>query len=314
MLPIISVVIPLYNKAPYIKRAINSILTQTYSDLELIVVDDGSTDESSCIVSQCTDRRLRLITQPNSGVSAARNRGIAESHGKWIAFLDADDEWMPKFLERAIEFVKTHPFLVIIFTNVIGFVDKTVWLDCSFSQPRVLDNFFAFLVQNRGRGITSSSVMVQKQALETLGGFPIGVNRGEDVDIWIRLAMKSKVGFIPEVLTVYHNEVAGSGAMFPEPPFPEGVKTLRRLREGNEIPHNFARSSLMFENLLLLQYAKELTDYGNWAGAFRVLYGECRIRNCPKEDFVKIQCRLLFKGFLKKILRGKSNRGNYAAC
>ncbi|MDP8208206.1 MAG: glycosyltransferase family A protein [Candidatus Electryonea clarkiae] len=94
----ISVVIPLYNKEQYIARAIQSVLSQTYNDFELIVVDDGSTDASAKVVEEFNDPRQRLIRQPNAGECAARNRGIAESRTELIAFLDADDQWLPEHL------------------------------------------------------------------------------------------------------------------------------------------------------------------------------------------------------------------------
>ena len=99
MIPQVSVVIPLYNKAPYIDRALRSVLAQTFQDFEVIIVDDGSTDGGAKIVKSTTDKRIKLIQQKNSGVSAARNRGIQESKSKLIAFLDADDEWKSRFLE-----------------------------------------------------------------------------------------------------------------------------------------------------------------------------------------------------------------------
>jgi glycosyltransferase involved in cell wall biosynthesis len=98
----VSVVIPLYNKAPYIQRAIDSVLAQTYADFELIIVDDGSTDGSGDIVRQYADPRIRLIVQENAGPGAARNRGLREANAEYIAFLDADDEWLPMYLEEQL--------------------------------------------------------------------------------------------------------------------------------------------------------------------------------------------------------------------
>ncbi|MCM1218490.1 MAG: glycosyltransferase [Lachnospiraceae bacterium] len=97
--PAISVIIPLYNKEKVIKNTVNSVLSQTYSDFELVIVDDGSTDKSVQYINEITDNRIRLITQKNAGVSAARNRGVMESGGKWILFLDADDSLFPTCLE-----------------------------------------------------------------------------------------------------------------------------------------------------------------------------------------------------------------------
>ena len=106
---LVSVIIPLYNKARYIKRAVQSVLNQTFENFELIIVDDGSTDESLEIVRGITDDRLRVIQQANAGPGAARNRGMDESSGEFLAFLDADDEWTPHFLERTVLVLKEQP-------------------------------------------------------------------------------------------------------------------------------------------------------------------------------------------------------------
>src|SRR5579885_1362295 len=106
--PRLSVVIPLYNKAPHVARAIESVQRQSVRDFELIVVDDGSTDGGAGIVGAIDDSRIRLITQPNAGASAARNRGVGEARGELIAFLDADDTHNPLFLEEILGLAARH--------------------------------------------------------------------------------------------------------------------------------------------------------------------------------------------------------------
>ncbi|NIA10441.1 MAG: glycosyltransferase, partial [Nitrospiraceae bacterium] len=108
-MPKVSAVIPLYNKAPYIQRALRSVLAQIFQDFEIIVIDDGSTDDGAQIVKSIPDKRIRLIQQENAGVSAARNRGIKEAKGDLIAFLDADDAWKSEFLETILRLKKKFP-------------------------------------------------------------------------------------------------------------------------------------------------------------------------------------------------------------
>ena len=98
----VSIVVPLYNKAPYVRRALDSIAAQTLSDFEVIVVDDGSTDDGASIVANYGDSRVRLVRQPNVGPGAARNAGLAQAQGEFIAFLDADDQWLPTYLEESV--------------------------------------------------------------------------------------------------------------------------------------------------------------------------------------------------------------------
>jgi glycosyltransferase involved in cell wall biosynthesis len=291
----VSVVIPLYNKVRHIQRAVESVLSQSFSTFELIVVDDGSTDGSGDVVRHIADSRIRMIVQPNAGESAARNRGVAEAHTNWVAFLDSDDEWMPRFLERVVEAAEARPSLVGVFTNISSFSENRPWLACRFSETRAFENYFAFSLLNDGRGMTSSSSFVRRQNLEAAGGFPVGIHRGGDIDTWSRLALQGEVAYVPEVLAVFHNEVSGSATLFPKPVYPECVTTLRRLRKANRIPRPFIKSSLIFEQRLLLQYAKELTDYGDWSAAMRILHYECQIGHCPKRLFLNVQLRLLVK-------------------
>lgn len=114
----ISVIIPLYNKAHTIVNTLNTVLNQTYQNFEIIIVNDGSTDNGIEVIKQnFNDSRIRIINQSNAGVSAARNRGIQESHGTWISFLDADDEWMPDYLETVAQITNNCNDNLIIITG-----------------------------------------------------------------------------------------------------------------------------------------------------------------------------------------------------
>ncbi len=129
-MPLVSVVIPTYNRAETIMRSLNSVLSQTFQDYELIVVDDGSTDHTYDIIKDL-DPRLKIISQPNQGVSAARNNGIRASRGKYIALLDSDDEWNPLYLEACISFLSNHPDENVVHTEFIWKLRK----DYSEVQP-----------------------------------------------------------------------------------------------------------------------------------------------------------------------------------
>ncbi|MCK4820742.1 glycosyltransferase family 2 protein, partial [bacterium] len=118
-MPAISVVIPVYNKKAFIGRALLSAIRQSFRDIEIIVVDDGSTDQSSDVIKSIRDPRIKLISQNNQGVSAARNRGIAEASGNYVAFLDADDEWLPNYLETIMRMYRKFPDVGACASNYI---------------------------------------------------------------------------------------------------------------------------------------------------------------------------------------------------
>ena len=205
----ISVVIPLFNKAPFVRRAVDSVLRQSCSDFECIVVDDGSTDGGGEIVKGIRDSRLRVIRQPNGGVSAARNRGITEAVHPLVALLDADDEWLPGFLDAGLALHRQRPGLVACFSNYRhAGTDRPAFCGTA-SGSRELGDYFAFCLSNGGRGMWTSAVMANRERLISAGGFPLNRSMGEDLDTWARLAWSGGIGFIPDVLAVYH---LGDGA------------------------------------------------------------------------------------------------------
>jgi glycosyltransferase involved in cell wall biosynthesis len=206
----ISVVIPLYNKAAYIARAIDSVLSQTYVDFELIVVDDGSTDGGGDIVRQFTDSRIRLIVQDNGGVSVARNRGIQEARAELVAFLDADDEWQLCYLERMLIALNRFAEGVAVFSN-FAFSSpnntRVAAIRCDeMRSPWLIDDYFRFVVYH-GMGMCSSGVIIKRKAFIKAGGFPDGRKAGEDLDTWFRLACVGKIVFVPQVLATYYTGI-----------------------------------------------------------------------------------------------------------
>lgn len=203
----VSVVIPLYNKARHIARAIDSVLAQVYRDFEIIVVDDGSTDGSSDIVRQITDPRLRLITQANAGVSAARNRGIQESSCELIAFLDADDEWMPNHLETLIALRSKYPEAGIYATAYRFCEGKKTWrpafVHCvADPEGGLLEDYFQAALGPPP--IWTSAAMIPKHVFTEAGLFPVGMRRGEDLHTWARIALRYRIAWSPVEGAIYH--------------------------------------------------------------------------------------------------------------
>ena len=204
----ISVVIPLYNKEKSIASTLRTVLSQTFSDYEIVIVNDGSTDNSVAEVEKVRDDRIRLIHQQNAGVSAARNRGIEEAKGELIAFLDADDEWKPEYLATQYHLSQKYPECSVFvcnyeFRDTAGKVTSTIIRKLPFAgEDGILSNYFE-IASCSNPPICSISIMVKKNAIQAIGGFPIGIKSGEDLLTWARLAYKYKIVFSKKVCACY---------------------------------------------------------------------------------------------------------------
>ena len=235
----VSVVVPLYNKARHIGRAVASLLAQTLSDFEVVVVDDGSTDGGSDIVRGISDPRIRLISQDNAGVSAARNRGIEESRGDLVAFLDADDEWDPRFLAVVTALRSRYPHAGIYATAYRYQQGGVAWrprfVGCvERSEGGLLDDYFRAAMAQAP--VWTSAAMVPKRVVGEVGGFPVGVRRGEDRHMWARIALRYPVAWSPVDGAVYHLS-ADNRACISNPPggdVAEGEVIEEFLRSGCE--------------------------------------------------------------------------------
>ena len=209
-----SVIIPLYNKAPYIRKALESVLAQTYADYELIIIDDGSTDGSAEIaeaILQDPASRLiassphRLIRQANSGVSAARNAGVAQSHGDYLAFLDADDWWEPTYLECMAQLIADYPEAGLYACNYVYY--KPGKTHVALNIPTGYINYPKAYYESNAMPIWTGAAMIQRKVFEEMGGFPIGIKLGEDFLLWAKTAMHYPVAFMNEALAWYNNDV-----------------------------------------------------------------------------------------------------------
>lgn len=207
--PTISVVIPLYNKEKTVKRALDSIMKQTVLPQEIIVVDDGSTDGSRAVVEQEHNPLIRLLGQENSGVSAARNRGIREARGALIAFLDADDEWEPGYLSEIVHLIEIAPGCGVYSTSYKIVIDENLTKPIRLKKLIFESNQVVFLnyfqVASRSHPpIWSSAVVIKKECFGKIGGFPEGVTSGEDLLTWAKLAINYKIAYSLQPLSKFH--------------------------------------------------------------------------------------------------------------
>lgn len=203
----ISVVIPLYNKEKTIIRALESILKQSVLPKEIIIVDDGSTDNSLHLVSDFNHHLIKVVEQKNSGVSSARNKGVEVSSFEWVAFLDADDEWKEYFLVNIFEVYERHPGVSIIATafqiQADNLTTSIELKNIQFEKLGVMDNYFEVSASSPFP-IHPSSIVVLKSALLSVGGFPEGIISGEDLLTWARLASKFKIGYHLSPSSIFH--------------------------------------------------------------------------------------------------------------
>jgi len=198
----ISVVIPTYNRPALLRNSINSVLSQTYRDFELIVIDDCSSDNTPGVLEDFRDERLKVIrNSSNKGIAAVRNIGVTSSQGKYIAFLDDDDEWLPDKLEKQLKIMENGPeSLGCVYSGrlTIGPDGREV---VSTSIPRYRNKVLnELLLENF---ITTSTVLIKISCFDKAGIFDEEIPYGEDYDMWIRIAEDFEYDFAPEPLTKY---------------------------------------------------------------------------------------------------------------
>jgi glycosyltransferase involved in cell wall biosynthesis len=202
---LVSIVIPNYNYAHYLREAIDSVLAQTYPEIEIIVVDDGSTDESKDILKSYGGQ-IKAVIQQNQGVSAARNNGVSKSSGQFISFLDADDSWLPAKIEKQVERFLADKTLGLVHVGVVE-VDT----DGDFLLNRVEglegDVSIELLLIKQSILGGGSGLMVPRSVFDEVGGFDKRLSTSADWDFFYQISNRYPVGFIPEILLKYrvHN-------------------------------------------------------------------------------------------------------------
>ncbi len=202
--PLVSVIIPTYNRAHLIGRSIQSVLNQTYLDFEIIVVDDGSTDNTEEVIKvfQEHDKRIRFIRHENNkGAAASRNTGITAAKGEYIAFQDSDDEWFPQKLEKTLNILEAHKNIDFIFSygkivkakEIIGDVGKTPGVN-RISKKKLMIKLFTY------NFIPTQGVIVKKEKIIEVGGFDENIYSASDHELWLRLAPICNVYFVDKPL------------------------------------------------------------------------------------------------------------------
>lgn len=213
-MPFLSVIIPLYNKESFIQNTLQSVLNQTYTDFEVIIVNDGSTDRSLEIVSEFKNDKIIVINQQNSGASATRNKAILEAKTNYIAFLDADDYWFPNHLEELVKLIQDFPNCGMYCSRYQTIIAKNHTINNSFyySFPDefrgIIPDFFGASLINRVA--TSSSIIVPKKTILENNGFNTKISSGQDLELWTKIAINNKVAINNTISAIYHFEASNS--------------------------------------------------------------------------------------------------------
>jgi len=202
----ISVVIPLYNKEKSILSIIQSVVNQTFTDYELLIVDDGCTDKSAAVAASYPDTRIRIIHKENGGVSSSRNRGIMEAKGEYVALLDADDQWDMKYLEEQMRMVNDYPDAAMWGINFAETRNGQIIRTLATGLPEGYRGYVEDYFEMKGRVsdlFCSSSVVIRKEVFEKVGMFDERLKYSEDNDMWWRILATYPVAYYDRYMVFY---------------------------------------------------------------------------------------------------------------
>jgi glycosyltransferase involved in cell wall biosynthesis len=254
--PAVSVIIPTYNSASFLRETIESVLGQTYSDFEVIVVDDGSTDETERVM-RSFGARVSYVKQENRGVSAARNHGIKLARARYVAFLDSDDLWVPQKLAEQIPLLDEDPEIGLVYSDW-AVVSKRGATEPSFhtSRPAASGHVFNELVQT-GFILTSGTV-VRRSCLDDVGDFDESLSVAEDYDLWLRISYRWKVAVVNKALVIKRSWDGSLSTNFPKTALGRITLFQKALRDN---PDMTARSRQLVRRQLASSYWDVGYDY-----------------------------------------------------
>ena len=303
MAPLVSVVIPVYNGAPTIGRALNSVFDQSFTDYEVVICDDGSTDDTPAVLAGFGDR-IRVIRQDNRRFPAARNAAVAASKGDLIALIDHDDQWLPRKLEVSVAALQSDPTAALVYTDVtvVDEAGKT-----SRASPVGPDTAHAPSMEEmltRIWPIMPSTVVMRRTAFDRAGGFTESL--GEDLDFWPRLREQGNFIYLPDRLVRFT-----FGQLYPKilkrDVGPNGFLDLIRARWGSRadgLAHDFMRHRVrMISNAGVIEMSR-----GNMAGARQCFIRVLRYDRLHAKSYMRI-ARTFLPARMRRALGGRAARG-----
>lgn len=308
-----SVIIPAYNAEKFIMKSIKSVLAQIYTDFELIIVDDGSIDGTKAQIKQFNDDRIRYIYQENGGVSVARNKGIIESKGEFICFLDADDEWKPNHLEVLCELIEKYSNCGIYITgydirlNNGSIIHKSQDLFKKIPEENFTsDDGYDVLIKH-GYFCHTNTICCRREVFDKVGLFEIGVKNGEDDDMWYRVFAYYPVAISKKTTTIYNRDncgATGQRTMASETPFLSRVDSLL---ESVEVPQNRKISLLYWVERNKLSRARKYILVGNKSEALKTLKTVAVNKVNKKKYFQTVLCMIIPVKLIQKFIDRRDN-------
>lgn len=275
----VSIIIPLYNKANCIKKTLDSILAQSFQDFEIIIVNDGSTDNSVNIVASFKDSRIRLFSKNNGGVSSARNYGISHAQYKLICFCDADDTWDIDYLQTIINLQNKYPECGM-YATAYRKISPNGTIKIVSIGNKTTDFIITDLCDKKNiYNIQTSAICVKKEIFKTLTGFKEGVKTGEDLDMWLRIACKYTIAYYNQPKTSYFLETENNT-------FKTKVKFRFPYWTWYNYPYPNKKSLYLLTNKRIANTIKDAFLEKKFIFAFKIL---CKMRNV----FPFIICQIL---------------------
>jgi glycosyltransferase involved in cell wall biosynthesis len=265
----ISVVIPMYNKADQIASTLNSVLMQSVKPREIIVINDGSTDRGPDIVRRFEAMGVRLVNQTNQGASVARNHGLELANQDYVAFIDADDQWLPNHLATLTQLIEKWPQAVLLSTSHLIKRDG-IFYSAKSSLPTgwegCIQNFFSSFAKGLSL-VNSSTACVKRRLAIELGGFPVNVTRGEDIILWVRLALRGLVAHKAVATAVYNQESKNRCTLMRTYELPGSLVYLSQLLASNDLGPNLRKDVATLLDHMATITAAGLHLNGDTAGA-----------------------------------------------
>lgn len=307
-----SVIVPLYNKSSTINRAINSVLNQTFTDYELIIVNDGSTDNSLSEINKYVNfKNINIINQKNQGVSVARNTGILRAKGELITFLDPDDEWEPNHLESIYDVYKSCDKIdAIYFTcfklilsngNTINTLNEVSNKILDGDYYKVCTNLFDIYYDFKNGLIHTNSVMIPKKVFDKVGLFVKGLKRMEDIDMWCRVMIYYPAVCIGETTTKYHRDESSETAMITRSfnwPF---INTAEKLLTTGKVRKEIEKSLTFFLDISKISISRHMIMYGKKMESIKLLSSVRCKKKYAKKLFVTYILFIFPSHIIKKI-------------